>query len=369
MISLIRRLIVKEWSLFFFSACAILFLLISVANILSGLLRGNVTPSEVFLNHLIDLPNLFIKIFPVASLIASLFSINKLKNRSELSAIFSSGFSRRAFVSTIVVIASFVAILSFFTSGYLQPYLRSKKEFFLDESAGKFRNLSGKGLKASTVGSGRMWFKSDSYYFSFLLFDKSKNILTGVDAYFFNSNYKIATRLSAEIASYKSGNLWELTNGIGITHLDGEDYPAREVFAKKEVILKETPSDFKQLESDITTLRFTDLYAYVKKLKKFKISTAEYEVMLFDKIASSFACILFALIASVGVFNPNRRSSSFGATIFGIFSFTIFYWLVHSYALELGQNNKLHPFIACFGVQILFGVFLSLYFYHHRRLR
>ncbi len=41
----------------------------------------------------------------------------------------------------------------------------------------KFRSQESKGLKASTIGSGKQWFKSKKYYFAFEAFDKQRNQL------------------------------------------------------------------------------------------------------------------------------------------------------------------------------------------------
>ena len=170
----LRSLIIKEWFKFFLGAFLGLLLLITVAELITGFLRQNVTPLEVILNHLLEIPDKFKLIMPVSCLMASLFSINKLRNRNELTAIFAAGYSRKKFFNDIASAAIFVAAFQFSVSGFIEPYAISKKDFLIEDGQSKFKNLRSKGLMASTIGSGKMWFKSNDYFFSFSTFDDKK---------------------------------------------------------------------------------------------------------------------------------------------------------------------------------------------------
>ena len=176
----LRSLIIKEWFKFFLGAFLGLLLLITVAELITGFLRQNVTPLEVILNHLLEIPDKFKLIMPVSCLMASLFSINKLRNRNELTAIFAAGYSRKKFFNDIASAAIFVAAFQFSVSGFIEPYAISKKDFLIEDGQSKFKNLRSKGLMASTIGSGKMWFKSNDYFFSFSTFDDKKNTLSDV---------------------------------------------------------------------------------------------------------------------------------------------------------------------------------------------
>jgi lipopolysaccharide export system permease protein len=366
--SLIKKLIFFEWLRFFIASAFVLFLVLTIANLLSGLLRSNVTAQEVFVNYLLELPSSLSKIFPISCLMASLFAVNKLKNRNELAAIFASGFSRKTFIIAIIQVSAIVGIFQFCISSYVGPFARAHRYLLIEDADSKFRNLRGQGLRASTIGSGKIWYKSPDYYLSFRAFDKVKNIISDVDLYYFDKNYKLEKKISAARMVYSKDNFWTFEYGNIYANLQDNTFPVEEKFNEILVSLDEQPKDLQKIEADITTLFVFELWDYIRNLERAGINTNEYKVLFFEKFSSSLICIIFALVACTGIFMPNRRSSSFGKNIFFIFIFTIFYWLIQSYFIELGQSARLNSFLACFGIPIFFSLYLVYYFYKNRRL-
>lgn len=367
--SIIRKLIFVEWFKVFFVAVIILATLVSVADLISGFLRGSVTPTQVIINHLIEYPTYLTQIFPVACLVASLFSINKLKNRNELTAIFASGFGRIKFFWTIFQASCIVAIVQFFLSAYFQPLIKTYRYDLLGDAQERFSNLESRGLKASTIGSGKIWYKSGNYFVSFAQFEKSKNQLNDVTL-FFIEDAKISKKVVAPYIIYNDQGEWILgENSFIYDQLNKLNYPDMVAAAGQRVALQESPFDFAQLESDITTLNIIALWGYISQLKRSGLSVGEYMVMFLNHFASTLICIIFALLASVAVFRPNRRGSSFGKGLAFVFIFTLVYWLVSSYFTEMGTNGDLNPWIASFFVPSIFLFFMLLFFIYHRKLR
>lgn len=367
--TILKRLIIIEWIKAFIGAVLVLLLLFTIANLISGLLRGNVTASEVLFNYLLELPATLNQIVPVSCLMGSLFSINKLKNRNELTAIFAAGFSRRHYITVLVQVASVVAALQFLLSSYIQPYLRSQRNVWIEDSSAKFRNLKSKGLKASTIGSGKMWYRSgQNYFLSFSTFDQKNNIINDIEIYYLNKRNELSHHYKAELARYQGESQWELLKGKLFEKIRNEAPPEIKPFTSQFLTLQETPNDFLQIEADITILDIQKLYHYIRKIEDSGINTQEYRIMLYEKFSIAVVCIIFTLVAAISVFNPNRRSSSFGKNIFFVFVFTIFYWLVYSYSLEMGKSDQIHPILSTFGVPLLFLCFVFYHFYKNRRL-
>ena len=365
--SIIRKLILREWFKFFIGAVIALLLLISVANLISGFLRGNVTALEVIVNHFIEIPGYLNKIFPVSCLMASLFSINKLKTRSELTAIFASGYSRKNYVIDLLIASFLVCILQFATTSFIGPFIKSHRETFIQGSSHKFRNLRSQGLKSSTIGSGKMWYKSDDYFFSFTNYNHVKKEIYNVSIYRLTVDSYLEEIEAHDKVSYIS-DIWIGNNQVSLKNLNMKSFPKLEIQIQMPVNINETPEDLRQIEADITILNIFNLWKYIKQLKSSGINISEYMVIYFDKFSNSIICIIFTILASVSIFNPNRRSSSFGKNIALVFFFTIVYWLVYSYLLELGNNSKISPFWATFSVPLIFTCILLLIFSKNRKL-
>ena len=365
---ILKKLIIKEWYKFFFSSLIILFLLLTTANLISGFLRGNVTPIEVMQNYFIEIPSFLNKIFPLSCLIGSLFTINKLINRNELTAIFAGGYSRKQFIFDLIQASLLVSLFHLFTAGFIKPYIKSKRVEIIGKNAFKFRNLGKKGLSASTIGAGKIWYKSNGYYFSFVAFDKKNNILKDISLYSYDNSYHLDSIISAQSAIYRENKIWELENVKTINKLNNSQFPAHIQMESFDLPMNETPEDIRKIEADITTLNVKGLYNYIQTLKESGINTFEYEVIFFEIFSGSLICILFSLIGSLSIFTPNRRAMSLGKNIFFIFIFSIFYWLINSYSLELGRSSKINPYIATFSVPLIYILFLSIIFFKNRKL-
>lgn len=366
--SILRKLITKEWFRFFLIGVFTLYLMLTIANLISGFLRSGYAPLDIIKKHFLESPDFLSKIFPVSCMVASLFSINKLKNRNELAAIFAAGFSRRDYIITLIMASSFAASIQFISTSYIQPLAKKYRGVIIEDSDKKFRSLRGKGLMSSTIKSGKIWYKSKKYYISFSNFDKHSNTLHNVDLYEYDSSYKFEYKLTAAKAIHKHDNVWEYIDGKMITNLNNDKFPKYDSFDSRLIAMHEKLTDFKKVEADITTLYIQQLADYIDKLDNSGINTDEYKVLLWDKYASSLICIIFALVASVGIFTPNRRNSSFGKNAVFVFLFTLIYWFVYSYSSELGRSSELPPIIACFSVPMGFVVYLSYLFYKNRKL-
>lgn len=363
----LRKLIVTEWIRFWFASLISLFLLLSTGNLVNGFMRTNVETFEILMNYFIQTPSFLIQVLPVSCLIASLFSINKLKNRNELTAIFASGFSRQSFIGTLINISLGVCLLQFLISAFINPYMSSKKTDLLAGSLSKFRNLKSKGL-TSTISSGEIWYKSGNYYFSFSHFNNDDKSINNVKIYTYDVEYKLKSlSFISRLAYNENESTWSAQDQTLITNLNMKSFPSFETLSTP-ISLNEKLSDFEKIESDITTLSFFSLYDYIVQLEKSGINSNEYYVVFLRHISDSLICIIFSLLAAIPIFNPNRRNSSFGKSASFVFIFTIIYWLVQTYFLELGMNLKLHPLIACFTIPLLFSSFIFIVFYKNRNL-
>jgi lipopolysaccharide export system permease protein len=79
-------------------------------------------------NLITKLPELLAKIFPISTLLASLFAFNNLKSHSELTAIFASGFSFNKVYGVIFLSSFIVSVSQFINVSYLWPKANQAKQ-------------------------------------------------------------------------------------------------------------------------------------------------------------------------------------------------------------------------------------------------
>jgi len=293
--------------------------------------------------------------------------VNKLRGRNELTAIFASGFSRSKFLTTVIACAIPISFLLFFSNAFIDPFLKKHKNYFLEDAAGKFRNLKGSGLKASTIGSGRIWYKSNNYFISFSTINRSNNSLSNADLFVVKDN-KIS-EISKSSTFTSVGTLWNAKNSIFLKDLELKNAPPEiSAVSNQTLPILDSWDDLAQVESDITTLTFFQLRSYISKLSKSGINTNEYSMLLFEKINTSLLCLMFALLSSLSSFSPNRRSASTGKSLAFVFVFSLTYWLFHSYFYELGKSSKLEPLIAAFLIPFATSIYIALVVNKNKKL-
>jgi lipopolysaccharide export system permease protein len=273
---ILKKLILKEWFRSFLTSSLILFILASVAQLISNLLQTKDT-AEALYNYIFLVPWLLNKILAVCCLFASLFSLNKLINRNELVAIFASGFTRKKFLITIFQASMVVALFQFMVNGFLGPKAAYEKKI---KEATKTKLFKGKELRQTFLKKGKFWHKGEDYFLSFGIFDPSKSdVLQNIYLLKFNKNFAITKGIFAKKAHYHKDKTWIFLNAKVISNLNQNDFPEVEERASMEVLLAETPEDFNQLRSFIPTLNFFELKNYIDRMKKVDINTAEFEVI------------------------------------------------------------------------------------------
>ncbi len=372
--SLIRTLIQRYWLHSFGLTVGTLYLLLSIGNLLSGLLRSNVNFREVLFNHLLETPGHLKFIFPVACLVASLLSIEKLKAQGELTAILACGHSHKKILWALSQAALLVGAVQFLLLAYLAPLIKSKRHDLIQNPEAKFRNLKGRGLRASTIGSGQIWYKNDSYFFSFETYDKANPTLLGLTAYLYSippgKDYALIERvIRSPKASFDPAlGQWMAPQARVVRNLHTPGFPKVEDLENQAIPLLETPDDFREIEADITTLNIVKLFYYIKKLSENGINVSEYAVLFLEKFSLPLTCLVFALLPSVLAFYPNRRTYGLAKILTFILAFSIVYWPLYSYFVQMGMHSKIGPAVACFGIPSVFALGLATTFYRHRRL-
>lgn len=359
---ILSGLIVKEWFKSLIGAVVVLFLLITTADLINGFLQGK-NFAQVFLEYALKMPDLMSKMLPICCLVATLFSLNKLKAHAELISILAAGYSYRKIYFLVGTCALSVMLLQFFNLGFLEPIANGVKR----QEIAKSKKSEGRYLTRSSLEGGKFWYKSQNYFASFSYFDRKSLELKNFEIYYFNPQHKSEKILKAKSAAYKGSN-WELSDVTEISSLDTPNFPVQSSRPTELITLKEVPEDFGEFEADLTTLTFFKLYQFVTRLSKTGINVSEYQILLLNKIFLSFACLVFALIPVSGIFNPNRRSDSFGKNVVQTLLITVIFWVCYSSAVAFGNSGTIPPWLATGIVPTSFFTYVLWTYFKNRKL-
>lgn len=360
---ILSRLIVKEWFKSLIGAVTILFLLISTADLINGFLQGK-DASRVLLEYSLKMPDLMGKMFPICCMVATLFSLNKLKGHSELISILAAGFSYRKIYFLIGTCALTMVLVQFMNLGFVEPFANKIKRQEIQKS----RKSEGRYLTRSSIEGGKFWYKTKNYFASFSYFDRKSNSLQDIELYYFSPKHMSEKILKATQATFVDDGIWSLKNAVQISSLDTSTFPMTSSQPEITVKLDEVPEDFGEFEADLTTLNFFKLQQFISRLSKTGINIAEYEILLLNKFFLSFVCLVFALIPVSTIFNPNRRSSSFGKNVVLTLLVTVIFWVLYSSAVAFGNSGQVNPWIATGIIPLSFFIYVVWTFMKHRKL-
>ena len=360
---IISRILVKEWFKSYIGAVVVLFLLITTADLINGFLQGK-DSSRVFLEYALKMPDLMSKMLGICCLVATVFSLNKLKSHAELISILAAGYSYAHIYLLITGCALVVVAGQFLNLAYLEPWANKVKRQEIQKS----KTSEGRYLTRSSIDGGKFWYKSEQYFASFDYFDRRTKSLSGLEVYYFSESHTSLKIVKSKNATYSGDQHWKLHNVTELSNLSGSTFPLESQKAATTLILKEVPDDFGEFEADLTTLNFFKLREFVAKLSKTGINISEYQVILLNKIFLSFVCLVFALLPVSTIFNPNRRSSSFGKNVVFTLLITVVFWVLYSSAVAFGNSGKVHPLIATGIVPITFLSYVIFTFMKNRKL-
>lgn len=360
---ILSRLILKEWFKSLIAAVVVLFLLITTADLLNGFLQGKDTP-RVLLEYALKMPDLMGRVFPICCLVASLFSLNRLKAHSELISILAAGYSYLRIYLLIGMCGMSVVFIQFINLGFVEPAANKVKRQEIEKS----RKSEGKYLTRSSLEGGKFWYKSQDYFASFAYFDRRNNSLNQLELFFFSPSHKSTRIVSAQEAISQGEGKWLLRDVVELTDLEGNSFPLRKTMASLEVSLAEVPEDFGEFEADLTTLNSFKLAIFINRLSKTGINISEYEILLYNKFFLSFVCLVFALIPLSSLFNPNRRSDSFGKNVVVTLLVTVTFWVLYSGAVAMGNSGNLPPLVATGIIPLSFMGFVLWTFLQNRKL-
>lgn len=361
---LLSKIIAKEWFKSLLGAMLILFLLVSIGDIINGFLR-NYEAKRIFIEYFLKLPDLTSKMLPISALLASLFSINKLKGQSELMAILAGGYSGEKIYRLILLCSFSVGIFQFINLGFILPIANKIKRQEFEKS----RKNESRYLARSKIGdSGLIWYKTDSYFTSFQAFDPKNDVLKEITIYFISESQQLNSIYTAHSAVYQGDNKWLFSDINIVQKLESDKFPSSTHANNLLVELNETPNDFQQFESDITTLDFFELGSFISRLQSTDINSTEYEVMYFEKISLALICIVFALFPLSGIFNPNRRSAGFGKNVVITLLFSIFFWGIHTGSISLGSSAKIPVILATLAIPFIFSLYIAIIFFKNKKL-
>lgn len=331
------RYVLKQVSIHFLSGVALFVALLSAGDLLFRLarmwLQQGITGVKVMIIFFYSLPSFLVYVFPMAVLLAVLLTVGRMSGESELVALRAGGVSLSRFTMPFLLFALWVCAGTILIQEQVLPYTASALKDIWQESS---------------VAS---WLLEENTFFR----DTTES---GVERIFYVRSVNVEKSLleGVVVQEYDEGGLRRILNASRALNRDGkwvfEEGVAYEVnekgevervirFAREEVRTEEDIQAVLKKQKRPQEMSFTELRRYIAEERSRGQRTERLEIVLWQKTAIPFACLVFVLLGtSLGIVSPRAgKALGIGLSVLVVFG----YYVLFSITSTLAEGRVLPP--------------------------
>lgn len=344
MIQLIDRYIAKLFLAYFFSAIVVVVTLYVAVHAMSELLNLKPTPTQMLEYYLYSAPSIVYQMIPIASLVATVFTLGGLNKSNELTALFSVGMSLARISGPILLLVALISVGSFWLGDRILPVFNQKKNYIYYVEIKKQPGLY------STVKTNKIWYRSENIIFNLRTFFPDQNRAQDATFYYFDEAWNLLQMVSANEV-HVQGDKWTLYNGT-VTLFEESSFPHTQSFKSKTIPLLDDVNQIQESASSSDVQSIAQLRRFIKKNKDAGLETMGYEVDYHAKFGFAFSAFVMAFLGVPFSSRPQRSGGRF-LQIGLCIGLAFVYWALYSSGITLGRHGVLMPFFAAWLPNIL----------------
>lgn len=285
---------------------------------------------------------------PIAALVATLISIGKLSQKSEITAMRSCSMSVQSIARPILFSSLLLSILMFLNGEFLLPYATEKVEQILQFEI-KQKHLS------DSFSRTNFWFREGNTFINVGFYNAPDKRMDGVTKLVFDADFNLEQRIDAQNAKWNENPIvgWTLSEAIESGSPD-YGYNSLYYFKKLPLITSKTPEELYDLQRSSETFTYQELKRYIKKLENEGVSVKKYKVDLATKISFPFVCLIATLVGLPFAFT-SARSGSLTISFIGGVSVGFAYYVTHAILSSFAAAGFIPVLLGAWSANILLG--------------
>ncbi len=336
---------------FFLSLIAFIniFILSQLFKVFRYVADGRMTTGQGFSYVLNMLPEIILNVAPLAVLLGSLMTINKMASNLEIISLKTSGISFRRIILFPVIISFFISLGAFVINGTLYPL-----------SEKRIRELKGNEISKVLPKEKRNGFLRDDENNIYIMgyINTEKQTAENIEIIKINEKFDEIEKVTiADKGRFnRAENKWELENVI-INHIKEKISENRSFYTEAE--LNEPPENFVTLSIDPRLLTTKELKKEIKDLRITGGDIREAMMELGKRYSFPFASFIISFLGlSLGsrYVRGNSAMSIVACMVLGYG-----YYIMQASFESLGKNSIMNPFVSGWLPNIIFLV-IGAYF-------
>ncbi|HET9529491.1 MAG TPA: LptF/LptG family permease [Blastocatellia bacterium] len=349
---LIDRLVLTDLTRFFFfilSGFSILFIIITLFQLLDYITRNNIDWSVVANYLFFLLPMIINYVTPLAALVAVMITFGILQKTSQVVALKASGQSIYRLAAPALIGSTLLSAFVFFNQDYILPFTNRRQN--------NLRYLIRKGQEPPQTfyQTTNQWiFGEESRIYNYQYFNITNNSFARLNVLDLSREpFGIKRRLYARRAVWDDATReWVLENGWE-RRFNDDRLVAYETFKERRVALAEGPDYFKKDSRGSSSLTLFELRRKIADLSQSGFDVLDLKIALQSKIAFPVTCLVMVVVGLPFAFSVGKRGALYGVSI-GI-AIGLLYWGLIGLFEQMGRYEMLPPLLAAWGPNMLFG--------------
>jgi lipopolysaccharide export system permease protein len=297
---------------------------------------------------LFKIPLILQLMIPIAALVATLISIGRLSQKSEITAMRSCGMSITSIARPILISSLLLSGVMFLNGEYLLPLATEKVERILEFDI-KQKHLTG------SFNRTNFWFREDNTFINIGLYDAPTKKIKGVTTLTFDNDFNFQRRVDAQEGDWHESAFigWTLDEAIESGSLD-PDSGGLQSFGRIPLVTSKTPDDLYNLQRSSETFSYKELKKYIRTLESEGVPVSKYKVDLASKISFPFVCTIASLVALSFGFTPARSGSLTISFVAGV-SIGFGYYVTHAIFSSFAAAGFIPILLGAWSANILLG--------------
>jgi lipopolysaccharide export system permease protein len=334
-----------------------LFVIIDIFSNLQEIIKNHPPLVKVIELYVYSIPVIFAQTSPIATLLATLFTLGNFNQSNEIIAMRSSGLSVFHIIKPLVLFGVILSLGIFLVNETVTPEAQKMskfiKQFYIDKSYNS--------VAEQPVVNVAVYGFNNRLFFINKLYPKT-NTIEGLTILEHDEHQNVVSKIYAEKAVWRN-NRWVLYQCF-IYHL-GEGQKVRGeplYFTDAQLKIEETPEDFFRQNIPVDDMNAKELANYIWRLPSTGATGAirKLRVDLYQKTSFPFTSLVIILLGIPSAIAIRRRAVAFSSIGLCIGISFIFY-VLFAVSIALGKAGILPPLVAAWISHIFFSI-IALYY-------
>ena len=316
----------------FVIATPLLFILGDLTDNLDKYMDRKLPASHIALGYVYKFPQFMLWSFPIAALIATVFTVSNMTRHSEMAAAKAGGIS---FYRVLIALPILGLVLTFAGIALTEVIPGAERAW---------EHIMGEKREYTAARNDFVYRSRDGSIYTIRLLDVQRGHIDGLTVHRQGDEVKNPTIITvADEAYYDGGKGWVLKNGYTRT-LMGPGKETGHAFTEWAPGLMDTPIDLLAEPKDPEEMRYREMGEFIETMRRSGAEPRKLEVDQAQKIAIPFATLIIILFAA-----PLANTSARGGTAYGIgisLGITIMYLMAFRLAAAAGATGALQPTFA-----------------------